>query len=97
MIRSRISLVTMVALLVSLPAIAAADGKELLKQAQAVFQPLPNDMATPDYPVTKERVILGRSLFFDTRFSIDGNLGCVSCHQPALYGTDGRPDRKSGV
>jgi len=96
MIRSRISMVTMVALLASLPAIAAADDKELLKQAQALFQPLPNDMATPDYPVTKERVILGRSLFFDTRFSIDGNLGCVSCHQPALYGTDGRP-RSIGV
>jgi cytochrome c peroxidase len=41
-------------------------------------------------------VTLGRSLFFDTRFSIDGNLGCVSCHQPALYGADGRP-RSIGV
>jgi cytochrome c peroxidase len=96
MITSRISLATMVALLVGLPAVAEADDKDLLKQAQALFQPLPKDMATPEYPVTKERVTLGRSLFFDTRFSIDGNLGCVSCHQPALYGTDGRP-RSIGV
>jgi cytochrome c peroxidase len=96
MITSRVTLATMVALLAGLPAIAAADDKDLLKQAQALFQPLPKDMATAEYPVTKERVTLGRSLFFDTRFSIDGNLGCVSCHQPALYGTDGRP-RSIGV
>jgi cytochrome c peroxidase len=96
MITSRATLATMVALLSSLPAIAAADDKELLKQAQALFQPLPKDMATPEYPVARERVTLGRSLFFDARFSIDGNLGCVSCHQPALYGTDGRP-RSIGV
>jgi cytochrome c peroxidase len=93
---SRITLAAAIALLVGLPAVAEADDKELLKQGQALFQPLPKDMATPEYPVTKERVTLGRSLFFDTRFSIDGNLGCVSCHQPALYGTDGRP-RSIGV
>jgi len=85
-----------VTLIVALPAFAKADDKELLKQAQAVFQPLPNDMATPEFPIAKERVALGRSLFFDTRFSIDGNLGCVTCHQPGLYGTDGRP-RSIGV
>jgi cytochrome c peroxidase len=85
-----------VTLIVALPTFARADDKELLKQAQGLFQPLPNDMSTPEFPITKERVALGRSLFFDTRFSIDGNLGCVSCHQPALYGTDGRP-RSIGV
>jgi cytochrome c peroxidase len=40
--------------------------------------------------------LLGRSLFFDPRLSIDGNVGCVTCHQPALYGTDARP-RSIGV
>ena len=99
-ISSRVILATMVALIAGLPAIAAADDvardKELLKQARDLFQPLPKDISTPEYPVTKERVALGRSLFFDMRFSIDGNLGCVSCHQPALYGTDGR-SRSIGV
>jgi cytochrome c peroxidase len=86
----------MVALLVGVPALAETNDKELLKQAQGLFQPLPKDMATPEFPLTKERVALGRSLFFDTRFSIDGNMGCVTCHQPALYGTDARP-RSIGV
>jgi cytochrome c peroxidase len=96
MMTTRITLTGMVVLLAGLPAIAAAADKQLLEQAQVLFQPLPKDMATPEYPVTKERVALGRSLFFDTRLSIDGNSGCVTCHQPALYGTDGRP-RSIGV
>ena len=92
----RIILAGMVVLLAGLPAIAQTDDKELLKQAQALFQPLPKDMATPEVPITRERVALGRLLFFDPRFSIDGNVGCVTCHQPALYGTDGR-SRSIGV
>ncbi len=94
--KTRIALVVAVALLASSPTIAAPDDNELLKQAEKLFDPLPKDMATPEFPITKERVALGRSLFFDTRFSIDGNLGCATCHQPALYGTDGRP-RSIGV
>jgi len=96
MMITRIALAGMVVMLAGLPANAWAADKELLERAQGVFQPLPKDMATPEYPLTKERVSLGRQLFFDTRFSIDGNLGCVTCHQPALYGTDGRP-RSIGV
>ena len=75
---------------------AAADDRALLKQAQGIFQPLPNDLATPEHPVTRERVELGRMLFFDPRLTIDGNISCSSCHQPALYGTDVRP-RAIGV
>src|SRR5262249_55260396 len=77
-------------------AIAAPAEEELLTQAQQLFAPLPKDMATAEFPVNKDRVTLGRALFFDTRFSIDGNMGCVTCHQPGLYGTDGRP-RSIGV
>jgi cytochrome c peroxidase len=96
MIIIRLTLIGMVTLLAGVSAVAAADDKELLKQAQGLFQPLPKDMATAQYPLTPERVVLGRSLFFDPRFSIDGNAGCFTCHQPALYGTDGRP-RSIGV
>jgi cytochrome c peroxidase len=71
------------------PAAAADDDAAVLKEAQAVFQPLPADMATPQAPITKERVDLGKTLFFDPRLTIDGKLSCSSCHQPARYGTDG--------
>ena len=81
MITLRITLGGMIVLVAGLPAIAQTDDRELLKQAQALFQPLPKDMATPEVPVTTERVALGRLLFFDPRFSIDGNVGCVTCHR----------------
>src|SRR5437764_6809939 len=70
---------------------AAAQDAALLKQAQELFQPLPKDMATAEFPITRERVELGRSLFFDPRLTIDANMSCSSCHQPAFYGTDALP------
>jgi cytochrome c peroxidase len=70
---------------------AAAEEAALLKQAQEIFQPLPKDLASAEFPITRERVELGRSLFFDPRITIDGNMSCSSCHQPAFYGTDARP------
>jgi len=77
-------------------AAAAADDAGLLKQAREIFKPLPPDMATPASPITTPRVELGRMLFFDPRFTIDANMSCATCHQPALYGTDGLP-RSIGV
>jgi cytochrome c peroxidase len=69
---------------------AADDNTErLLSEASGVFKPLPKDMATPEFPVTPERVDLGRKLFFDPRISADGTVSCARCHQPSLYGTDG--------
>ena len=70
---------------------AAAQDAALLKQAQELFQPLPKDMATAEFPITRERVELGWSLFFDPRLTIDANMSCSSCHQPAFYGTDALP------
>jgi cytochrome c peroxidase len=69
----------------------AADDAALRREAQQIFQSLPKDMGTVDAPVTKERVALGRLLFFDPRITVDGNVSCATCHQPALYGTDARP------
>lgn len=77
-----------VALTVCIVTTARAD-TALLQQARQIFKPLPKDMATAEFPVTPERVALGRALFFDTRMSLDGTVSCARCHQPALYGTDG--------
>ena len=68
---------------------AAEPAPELLKQAQELFRPLPQDRAIIADPITKERVALGQMLFFDPRLTVDGNLSCANCHQPARYGTDG--------
>src|SRR5258708_26851505 len=78
-------------LAISLATAVEEDDVSLLKRAQELFQPLPKDMATPESPITKERVKLGQQLFFDPRLTVDSNMSCASCHQPALYGTDALP------
>ena len=75
---------------------AAAQDAALLKQAQEIFQPVSEDLASAGLPTTRERIELGRSLFFDPRVTIDANMRCSSCHQPAFYGTDALP-RAIGV
>src|SRR3979490_664912 len=68
---------------------AADVDADLPNDARSNFQPLPKNMVTPEFPITPERVELGRKLFFDPRISVDGTVSCARCHQPALYGTDG--------
>jgi cytochrome c peroxidase len=75
---------------------AAAQDAALLKQAQKIFQRLSEDLASAGLPTTRERIELGRSLFFDPRLTIDANMSCSSSHQPAFYGTDALP-RAIGV
>src|SRR5215470_1748009 len=67
----------------------AGDDASLLAEAQALFKPLPQDMGSPEYPTTSARVAVGRALFFDPRWTVEGSVSCATCHQPALYGTDG--------
>lgn len=66
----------------------AEDDVTLLREAQSLFKPLPSASGTPDIPSLPMRVALGRMLFFDPRWTLDGNVSCATCHQPALYGTD---------
>jgi cytochrome c peroxidase len=41
-----------------------------------------------DNTLTKEKVELGRKLFFDTRLSRDNSISCASCHDPKRAFTD---------
>jgi cytochrome c peroxidase len=77
-----------IAVLASSASVGAEDAG-LLKQAQEVFQPLPKNIGGPGPGATEEQIALGRLLFFDPRITVDGNVSCATCHQPALYGTDG--------
>jgi cytochrome c peroxidase len=64
---------------------------KLLAQAKTHFAPLPRAWGTSEFPTSPERVALGRMLFFDPRLTIEGNVSCATCHQPAFYGTDALP------
>ena len=68
--------------------LGAEDDTSLLKQAQALFKPLPEALTISAAATSAARVELGRKLFFDPRWTLEGNVSCATCHQPALYGTD---------
>ncbi|MGH8058205.1 MAG: cytochrome-c peroxidase, partial [Candidatus Entotheonellia bacterium] len=61
--------------------VAAAQGTEyklslpLGLQEQAAYIP-------EDNPLTAEKVALGKQFFWDTRWSRNGTVACVSCHDP---------------
>ncbi|MGE0050601.1 MAG: cytochrome-c peroxidase, partial [Arcobacter sp.] len=42
-------------------------------------------------PITKEKVELGKKLYFDPRLSRSGLISCNTCHNLALGGADGVP------
>ena len=54
--------------------------KELLKVAN-----------NPDNPLSKEKIILGKQLFFDPILSLDKTISCANCHILQDGGDDNRP------
>ena len=57
------------------------------------WQALPESAPIPaDNPMSEEKVLLGKTLFMDPRFSKDGNLSCNSCHNVMEGGDDSRPN-----
>jgi cytochrome c peroxidase len=63
----------------------------LLDKAKMTFSPLPALADNPDNPITTEKVVLGKDLYFDNRLSKEGHISCNSCHNLATYGVDNQP------
>jgi cytochrome c peroxidase len=71
-------------LILSLPGVVRA-------QEQG-WKPLPGQAKPPaGNPTTREKVELGKKLFFDPRLSVTGTVSCNSCHNVMEGGDDGRP------
>lgn len=51
---------------------------------------LPPVVHPKDNPPSREKIALGRALFFDPRLSATGEMACASCHDPDLHWADGR-------
>lgn len=55
-------------------------------------QALPKEVPVPaDNPLTEEKILLGKSLYFDPRLSLDGSISCNSCHNVMAGGEDNKP------
>ena len=55
---------------------------DLIRFAQAPPLGLPPVQVPADNPLTREKIELGRKLFFDRRLSINDTLSCATCHIP---------------
>ena len=51
----------------------------------------PSSYIPVDNPLTKEKVELGKLLFFDKRLSVNNTVSCATCHMAELAFTDGQP------
>ncbi|WP_018146004.1 cytochrome-c peroxidase [Thioalkalivibrio sp. AKL6] len=79
---------TALALGVAAPAVADTD----YSQYRDVFEPLPALPPIPaDNSMTKEKIELGKMLFFEPRISSSGVISCATCHNPALGWADRIP------
>ena len=57
------------------------------------WEALPDTPPIPtDNPQSDAKVLLGKALFFDPRFSEHGTLSCNSCHNVMAAGDDNRPN-----
>ncbi|MFC7703565.1 cytochrome-c peroxidase [Plastorhodobacter daqingensis] len=57
-----------------------------------MFEPLPALPPIPaDNSMTREKIELGKMLFFEPRISSSGVISCATCHNPALGWTDRIP------
>lgn len=56
------------------------------------FRGLPADFPKMKIPagneITKDRVVLGKRLFFDKNLSVNGEVSCATCHKPELAFAD---------
>ena len=70
--------------------IASAD--ELMQRAQQSFKPIPSVVpAVKGNAVTREKIELGKMLFFEPRLSASQIISCNSCHNLAAGGVDAGP------
>ncbi len=60
-----------------------------VKQAAALFGPLPEAATTPANPLSEAKTDLGRLLYYDARLSKNHDISCNSCHPLDRFGADG--------
>jgi cytochrome c peroxidase len=60
----------------------------VLLLAKNVFQPLSKEAVNPENAVTPEKVLLGKTLYYDNRLSMHNTQSCNTCHNLATFGVD---------
>jgi cytochrome c peroxidase len=68
----------------------------LLAADLASAQGLPPVPAPPENPITADKAVLGKILFWDEQLSSDDTMACGTCHLPQSGGADPRLGRHPG-
>jgi len=58
---------------------------------------LPPVPVPAENPITEQKRVLGKILFWDEQLSSDGSIACGTCHRPSAGGADPRAARHPGV
>ena len=66
----------------------------LIGPARAAVPPVP---VPAENPITEQKRVLGKILFWDEQMSADDSVACGTCHRPAYGGADPRAGRYPGV
>ena len=86
------SLAIAVGIVISGNALAISDADLRAKAENAGLKPIPYGLKeVSDNPVTREKIELGKMLFFDPRLSASGLFSCNSCHNLGTGGDDNMP------
>jgi len=81
------------ATIIAMAVVAASSGAHaadtLMDRAKELFKPIPaKPPAIADNPVTAEKVVLGRMLYFEPRLSSSQLISCNTCHNLGMGGDD---------
>jgi len=68
----------------------------LLAAAPSALAQLPPPPVPPENPITEEKRILGKLLFWEEQLSSDDTIACATCHIPQAGGSDPRTARHPG-
>ncbi|MBA4067845.1 MAG: cytochrome C peroxidase [Isosphaera sp.] len=74
-------------------AVDPATGQKVTRKAVKIKVPMGLTTAPPvppENPLTVEKWVLGKKLYYDKILSTDGTVSCASCHDPAKGFADGR-------
>ncbi len=55
------------------------------------FAQLKHEVEEPDNKMSRDKIILGKKLFFDKNLSYDRTIACAKCHKLEKGGVDGKP------
>ncbi len=83
----KLSFMAILAIMTMTSGAHAAD--DLLNRAKELFKPIPDAAPDiPDNPLTKEKIRLGKMLYFDPRLSSSQLISCNTCHNVGMGGDD---------